>query len=511
MRKIFYYTLIVAVGLLSACAKDKKVIIVKPGDTTVLTEAQVNLIKDSVYLYTKETYLWYDAIPDYNTFKPRLFTGKDVITALSNEVNNLSQYKINPDTHQPYEYSADDPGTAKYSFIDDGSVNDELNGTNGDFGFSVFYPAANDLRIKYVYEGSPAGKAGLKRGYQITKVNGRTALDPNVSANLQFVINAIFYSDGNPLTMTVKAPDGTTSDVTLATASYTINPVLAYKVFDMGEGKKVGYVVFNIFTAASNAQPQLQKAFTAFATAGINDLVVDLRYNGGGRIETAELLDNLIVPPAKSGTPMFTYYYNDKMQAGNTPLLNAVYDIPTGYFSPTNTLNKRTFNKSGSLNLSRVFFIVTGSTASASELTINNLIPEMKVNLIGSTSYGKPVGFFALDINKFQLYVPQFETQNSAGSAAYYEGMTPGSAKFPGVEDDGDDVRKDFGDSTEVLLAHALDYVKNGTFAVSKPRVQSVQTVNTLSTTQIKSITQKISLHERKFIGMVSDKSPRHK
>jgi carboxyl-terminal processing protease len=503
MKKILYLALILTVGLLSACHKDKK-IIVNPTDSTAIKLEISNLIKDSVYLYAKETYLWYDAIPDYKTFLPRSYTGTNEISALTKEVDAISQFKINPATSRPYEYYADDPGSAKYSFIDDGSVSAELGGTNGDFGFSILYQATTDLRIKYVYPGSPADKAGLKRGYQITKINGRTSLDYDNGTNVQFIVNAVFGTD--PLTMTVKKPDGTSADVSLAVAEYTINPVLTYKVFTQG-AKKIGYLVFNTFTSPANATPQLSKAFKAFTDASVTELIVDLRYNGGGYTSTAEYLDNLIVPSAKSGSKMYTYYYNNKLQADNHPLLSAIYDIKKGDFLPAN--NTVNFAKNGTLNISRVFFIVTSSTASASELTINNLRPEMDVQFIGRTSYGKPVGFFAIDINKYQLYVPQFETKNSAGVGGYYAGMNPGTTDYPG-KNDYDDVSKDFGDSTEVLLQHALNFIKTGTYAVSGPRIQSLGKAQTMTADQVNTMTLK--LDERKFKGMVGGKKDlRHK
>jgi carboxyl-terminal processing protease len=507
MKKIFYFTLVLATGLLSACKKDKP-----PGNTDggvltgpTKTGSTLDLIKDSVYLYAKETYLWYDAIPDYKTFQPRSITGSDDITALTNEVDQISQFKINPSTNQPYEYYAPDPGSAKYSFIDDGSVSTELGGTNGDFGLSVLYQETTDLRIKYVYAGSPADKAGIKRGYQVVKLNGRTTLDYDNGTNVNFVVNAVYGA--NPITMTLKKPDGTTVDVSLAVANYTINPVLTYKVFTLGD-KKVGYLVFNTFTSPENAGPQLLKAFNAFTAANVTELVVDLRYNGGGYVSTAEYLDNLIVPTAKNGSQMYTYYYNDKLQADNHPLLSAIYNIKKGDFLPTNPDNRILFTKNGSLNISRVFFIITGSTASASELTINNLRPEMDVKFIGRTSYGKPVGFFAIDINKYQLYVPQFETKNSANQGGYYSGMTPGSTDYPGKLDY-DDVTKDFGDSTEVLLQHALNYISTGVYDVSGPKVQSLSKSKSMSDQQVTNMTLK--LDERKFKGMVGKKELRHK
>jgi carboxyl-terminal processing protease len=134
--------------------------------------------------------------------------------------------------------------------------------------------------------------------------------------------------------------------------------------------------------------------------------------------------------------------------------------------------NAVNFAKKGSLAVDRVFFIVTSSTASASELAINNLKPQMDVKLIGTNSYGKPVGFFALNVNQYQLYVPEFETKNSADQGGYYTGMLPGSSTYPGFNDK-DDLTKDFGDATEGLLAHALNYVKLGTYGTAL-KVQSL-------------------------------------
>ena len=511
MRKLFYLLLIVSAFGIISCKKDKK-----NAGTTIGPSKQgstLDLIRDSIYLYAKEDYLWYDGLPDYATFNPRGITGSDDITALTNEVNQISQYKINPLTNKPYEYYAPSPGEAKYSFIDDGSVSTELNGTRGDFGFAPLYNDINDLRVKYVYPGSPADLAGIKRGYQITSINGRTsfAYDGESGANVQFVVNA--YSNSNSIALVLKKPDGTSMTTTLNLAIYTSNPVLTYKVFDQGNGKKVGYIVFNSFTSDDIADPKLNTAFNYFASNNVTDLVVDLRYNGGGYVSTAEYLDNLIVPTAKNNTLMYSTYFNDKLTAGKAPLLaNQVRVDPTtkrsynyGQLDYSVAGNAVNFSKVGLLNINRVFFIVTGSTASASELTINNLIPVMDVKLIGTTSYGKPVGFFDIDINKYQLYIPEFSTKNSAAQGDYYAGMTPGSATYPGVTDY-DDVTKDFGDATEGLLAHALNYVKTGTYTAQTQAQNQLlgSDLHTFSMTQSRDAALQMGNHE--FSGMIFNK-----
>jgi len=514
MKRFFYLIFVLGAMLFAACKGNKKnnpspLGPDAPGDSLAK-------IKDSVFLYAKEDYLWYNALPSYATFNPRSFTGADAITALNNEVNAISQYAINPTTNQPYEYYSDDPGVAKYSFIDDGTVSGELNGIHGDFGFAPFYNLVSDLRIKYVYPGSPAAQAGIKRGYQITSINGNSNVSydgPGYgnSTNLNFVINA--YSNSNTISMTLKKPDGTTLTVTnMNVSTYTVNPVLKDTIFDQGNGHKIGYIVFNSFTSGANANPKLDPVFANFAVQGVTDLVVDLRYNGGGYVSTAEHIDNLIVPSSKSGTLMYNTYYNDILTSGKEILLKNQWrkdpsapvgqqDYNYGQFDYSVSANAVNFAKVGQLNINRVFFIITGSTASASELTINNLRPVMDVQFIGEKSYGKPVGFFDIDINKYQMYIPEFYTQNSAGQGGYYDGFTPGTSTYPGVSDY-DDVTKDFGDPTEGLLAHVLNYVKTGTYAVRNQTIQSMQAkYGTFSIAAQTAAAYKMNQH--KFTGMI--------
>ncbi len=508
MRKLLYLTIIFSAGLLGACKKEKKAPITTGPSKTGST---LDLIKDSVYLYAKEDNLWNDQLPSYATFNPRSFTGTNDITALQNELDKLSQYPINPATGRPYEYSASSPGSAKYSFIDDGTVSAALNGVKGDFGFSALYNQVTDLRVKYVYPGSPAALAGIRRGYQITSINGSTNISydggSGPGTNLTMVSNAIFNS--STISMTLKKFDGTTLTVNnLTAANYTVNPVLKDTVYTTTNGHKVGYIVFNSFTSDANADPRLDAAFDYFTAQGVTDLVVDLRYNGGGYVSTAEYLDNLIVPAAKSGSLMYNTYYTTNMVNGTDPLLkNQVRrDAASGtlynyaQFDYSVAANSVNFSKKHALNVNRVFFIMTGSTASASELTINNLRPVMDVQFVGRTSYGKPVGFFDININKYTMYTPEFSTKNSAGQGDYYDGFTPGNAGYQGVNDY-DDPTKDFGDPTEGLLAHILNYVKTGNYSVDNPTTQHIG-LKTLSLQQ----SHEMSMDQHAFKGMIFDK-----
>jgi len=506
MKKIYFLASILIITL-AACSKKTET----APDTDPVTHiiGNVSQLRDSVFLYAKEDYYWADGLPDYTTFNPQSFTGTDDLTVLQGEINKLSQYKINPETNKPYEYYTPSPGEAKYSFIDDGTASARLNAVTGDFGFAPLYIATNDLRIKYVNVGSPADLAGVKRGYQITSINGRTAItyDGSSGSNVNFVINA--YSQSSTITMVLKKPDGTSMTVNLNTASYKINPIITYKTFNQGNGKVVGYVVFNSFVSLSSTQSALNDVFSSFVTAGVTDLVVDLRYNGGGYVETAEYLSNLIAPSSANGSTMYSVYYNPTLTSNSSVLLknqvrrdqnNQLYNYSQIDYSVSANTHK--FSKKGALNVSRVFFIVSGSTASASELTINNVRPYMNVQLIGSTTYGKPVGFFDISIGKYKMYIPEFETKNAQGQGGYYSGMSPATSTYPGKSAN-DDATKEFGDPTEGLLAQAINYINKGVYITSTGlQVQSEESsANQLTTDQQNAFTQQTA--KKHFNGMV--------
>lgn len=495
--------------LFTACKKNK----VNPDDSVFDSSvpaggSTLDKIRDSVILYARENYYWYDQLPTYTAFNPRAITGSTDLDALQTEVDKMSQYAINPATKRPYEYYSNSPGEAKYSFIDEGEASTRLDAVSGDFGFAPFYTInnLNDLRVKYVYTGSPADLAGIKRGYQIMSINGNTSLNGNVDANVDFVVNA--YSASSTITMQLKRPDNSLFTVTLNATDYKINPVIKHKEFNMGAGKKVGYIVFNSFVSLKSAQDTLSSVFQSFAADGITDLVVDLRYNGGGYVETAEYLANLIAPSSATGSIMYTAYYNSILTAGNEKLLdkqwrrddnNKAYNYGQVDYSVSG--NTYHFKKEGNLNIGRVYFIVTGGTASASELTINVLraVSGLNVQMIGSTTYGKPVGFFDIDINKYEMYIPEFETKNGNNEGGYYDGMTPATSTYPGKYAV-DDLTKDFGDSTEYLLSEALTNVTLGHYSTSPLEIQSINAAKTSTNLLDKKV------KARTFNGMLFEK-----
>ena len=432
--------LLVPIVFLFSCKKDSPIESLKKPDKVdgVTKEA---LLKDSVYYYTDYFYLWQDQLPSLGAFKPSIYkTAEEVLTALKS-------------------YAKDSNGKSldRFSFLDrTGAVNESIQeGLSGSFGFDVRYNNENDLFVKQVYPGSPADVAGIKRGWKLLEINGNTKLDYGSfnADNFSFLNNALDVSSS--ISLKLKMEDGKISTVNLQRTSFQIHPILHQSIYTVG-AKKVGYFVFESFVSTetssnkdSYVKQELKQLFLNFENQGISELVVDLRYNGGGAVVTAEYLSNMLVPTVANGQLMYTYQINKELEA------DGWRDF---FFTPVN------FEKKNSLNLNRIYFLVTkGSTASASELLVNNLNPFVDIKLIGEeATYGKPVGFFGWPILGVDLYAVSFKTINNQGFGDYFGGM-------PVDKNVGDDVSKNWGDKEDSMLRQALYYAEKGAFTSVNP------------------------------------------
>jgi carboxyl-terminal processing protease len=511
-----------SLAMVTACKKNSvEPEPVSPPVTTTTTPSGTRdeLTKDSIFLYGKELYYWNTSLPTYEVFKPRDFSSNET------ELYAMTQYSMDPLTGKPYEYvsNAREP---KYSFFDynaattgkTGALKADVNGSANDYGFSVQYNDDTDLRVKYVYPNSPAAQQGLTRGCKLTSINGRTNLTYPTAVNF---LNSAIFGTNPTITLAFNDINGNPKTAVVSSSLYTVNPILYTHVYTVN-AKKVGYIVFNSFT--NNVSAELNTAFASFATQGVSELIVDLRYNGGGYVSTATQIINLAAPAGETGNTMFTSYYNSYLQSitsaqrkasvlAHQPLLDDAGKLQTFTsgvngtyatyadldFSPTAADNIEKFAKSGSLALNRIYFLVTGSTASASELTINSLKPVMDVKLIGSTTYGKPVGFFPIRIDKVDMYIPEFETKNKLGVGGYYSGLTVDKVSP-------EDLTKAWGDETETLLAYALLYAKTGNFVTTGTKTASLRATATvmpskLSVAELKEVDEK--LDPKGFKGMV--------
>jgi hypothetical protein len=346
-----------------------------------------------------------------------------------------------------YDYKITD----RFSWIDSSSANliNQLNGINTVLGIrvSAFYTddtkANVALVIAYVLKGSPAEKNGLKRGDIILSVDDKTITASNYNSVLQNQTlklglgtyeNKIFSSTGKTVTVT---------KVELQT-----NPILQDTVIDWA-GKKVGYFAYLQFL--SSFDDSLRAAFGRFKAKGVNELIIDLRYNGGGYVSSSDLLTNLMVKDLASKV--------DKVM--NKRQYNEAYtkEVIKQYGAASLVTNfKMESNNIGSLN--RVFFLTSTGTASASELIINNLKPFMNVILIGEHTYGKNVGSFTITDNakrwNYGLQPITFKILNSLDQSDYgtVNGFLPDYALT-------DDVLpyKLLGDPAETYLNKALSII----------------------------------------------------
>lgn len=442
MKKIL--AALTSVFILSITACKKEVIQNMPAkDTATSSISQADLLKDSVYLYSKEIYLWHDILPDYDAFNPRQYAGSNDLTSATAVMNAIRSL-------EPLD---------RFSFVTTQETSAGLQtGADVDYGFFIKAASVDKAEpldsarwfVSYVFDKSTAGLAGVKRGWYINKINNTTIDYSQQSIDL---LNDVFFGNTNSASFQFVKPDGSTNDASLSKTSFISNSVLYDTVLNAG-GKKAGYFVFKQFFGTPS-RTELNTVFSKFKGQGINELIVDLRYNPGGSTATQDALADLIAPASANSKVMYKYIYNNSLQKGDFPLLKRKSGFENESFTEAN--NTQVFENTGGLNLNRVFFIVSGSTASASELLINNLKPYMDVKLIGDTTYGKPVGFFPINIFNYSIYPISFKTVNSAGNADYYTGFAPDKLSADGVS-------KNWGDITEPSLANALKYITTGAF-----------------------------------------------
>ena len=455
---------------------------------------RTQLTQDSIYLYAKQIYLWNDALPSYEVFNPRKYTqSTNELTNLKKEVYDITQYKKGSDG-QPYEYIATEPASPKFSYIElsesGGSIAGsaptvnqvELNGVGSDFGFALSLEGARAsyrIYIRYVNAGSPAFNNGLRRGDWVQVLNGRTLSTNFTTADETFINSAL---NGSSLTLTAKKPNGTTVTKTITNSTYNSRATFKDTIIT-SSGTKIGYLALARFSDPDNytyTSEPIRTAFSKFVNGGVTNLVIDLRYNGGGYVETARLLADLIAGKFKNGSTMFSEHYNATLQnhqatiLKNQPLPNSSGRKANYFDNYDYSVSSNTYlfsNQSESLSsVNKIVFLVSSSTASASELVINVLKPHISsLKLISSEdeygnskTYGKPVGFFPITIDKYDVYFSMFETKNSLGQGGYYTGLTPDVVSY-------DDVTHDFGDPAESQFASAINYIVNGTLSAKAP------------------------------------------
>lgn len=305
--------------------------------------------------------------------------------------------------------------------------------------------AARRLFIVEAFEGAPALAAGIDRGTEILAIGDTATTLRTVDSILANEGTAGLDAALGPATAGVTrylrvSSGGTTRELSLTKATYSIAPVSSRygtKTFNDG-GTTVGYV--NLRTFITPANDQLRTAFDGFRSQGITQVIVDLRYNGGGLVSTAELLNNLLGGNRTASNVMsYTTFNANKAQYNET-----------SNFSP----------QAQSMSPVKIAFIGTRGSASASELVMNTFTPYLGAGnaLIGTNTYGKPVGQIAVDRTACddRLRVVAFKTENSNRQGDYYTGL----AQFMGATcQAGDDISRQLGDADETSVKTALDFL----------------------------------------------------
>ena len=445
----------------------------------------INKLLDSVFLYAQQVYYWNEQLPSYDKFAPEKYAdakGKNNLDALEAELFDITRYAINPVTQLSFEYNIHQPDIPKYSTILDFTnpigVNSNpvtaasLRTIGRNFGFSLVAMNNNDIRILSVNKDAPAALSGLKRGSIVKSVNDHPATTSEEF--YRFIKKA---TEDPVIHFTIADPvSGVEKKVTLSATTPAQNPLFKDTVFNIGN-VSTGYLAYDRFTGESNTRTYLEPVFNRFEAQHITELIIDLRYNGGGFQSTCQYLANRLVPAADNGKVMFREYYNNLMQQGKASILanqpivdDAGNPIMIGEKKATLLdidyslkANTTLFEKEGGLgNLKRIFFIVSDATASASELLINSLKPYMDVKLIGVSfsggnvrTYGKPVGFFDINIDKYKIYMSLYHDKNANDEGAFFDGM-PADVSVP------DDPAIDFGDLRDPSLRNAFAVIAPG-------------------------------------------------
>lgn len=320
-------------------------------------------------------------------------------------------------------------------------------GSSAGYGFRLgINPGAGRMFVIESFEGTPALEAGIDRGSEIVAIGRPGGTLRTVSAlfaegGAQAISDALGGSvAGDTRVLRVRALSGSEREVTIAPREFELTPVSSrYGVRILEDsGRRVGYI--NLRTFISTADQALRDGFAQLRAAGITELIVDFRYNGGGLVSTARLMNNLLGGNRQASEVMgYTTYRREKSS-----------ENATDYFSP----------QPQSVSPTRIAFIGSEGTASASELVINAMIPYLRGNvaLIGTNTYGKPVGQIARDKPSCddRLRLVAFATQNAERQGDYYNGLAP---FMPATCQATDDLSYPLGDPREASVQQALAFL----------------------------------------------------
>jgi carboxyl-terminal processing protease len=298
-------------------------------------------------------------------------------------------------------------------------------------GLEVGTDGSKPLYVRYVEPASPAAAQGVARGDQVLSLNGRSAASVISSEDFSaLTANAA----GETLSLVLQR-NGVQRTVSLTAAVFALTPVRNAAVLTTSGGRKLGYLLVN--NMVSQALAPMEAAFAQFKAAGVSDVVLDLRYNGGGLVSTGATLASYIAGTRGNGLSYAKLRFNDKRAAAN----NSNYAFEA---------------KPQSLNLPRVFVLQGRRTCSASEQVVNGLQGAgLQVVTVGENTCGKPVGFLPTSYCKYTYSVVSFDSVNHVNKGSYFKGL---AATCPVTED----FQLNQGSADDPLLDNARFYADTG-------------------------------------------------
>ncbi len=387
----FVFIAILAISLLyTSCKKDN--------------DSEVEIVNREIYKLMNDIYLWFSHLP---TVDPKSFSSPyELMDALRYKELDRWSFVMTKEEYNQY------------------FVQGEMAG----HGFLLSKDDAENIRVAFVYRSTQAYANGVRRGWIIKKVNGTSVNSNNVidllGPNEIGINNTIEFINNT----------GTTVTLSLTKEVLKITPVLYSEVISAAN-KKIGYMVFQDFI--ETAIEEIDSTFTAFKNEGVDELIIDLRYNGGGSVDVALHLSGWLTGNTNANKTFVKFQHNEKNRN-----LDSEHEIP--------------YN-GNSFDFNRIVFIGTGASASASELLINGMKPYADVTLIGTPTEGKPVGMYVyvFDNYNYAVFPVSFKYTNANNVGDFYDGLQPDILV-------NDDITADFGDLDEDMLNTAVNYIISG-------------------------------------------------
>ncbi|MCJ8315687.1 S41 family peptidase [Idiomarina sp.] len=359
--------------------------------------------------YMKEDYFWADQLQD--SIDPEAF---DDVYAV------LEELRVPED---------------RYSYILTEEEYEQLfvNATYYGFGFSMEQISDTRVKIRFVYNDSPAATAGIERADELIAIDDVPVAELIASGEFDDALGP--NEEGISKTLTWEKPDGTEQTDVLSKVEVETNTVMGAQTTALDNGETAGYFTLDSFINRTGSD--LNEAFDLFANEGVDHLIIDVRYNGGGLIRYANQTSSQAAGNNVLGETFLTYRFNEQNSDKNE------------------TLQFRLVDGTQQLDLDTVYVLTTGSSCSSSEIIINSLKPYVNVVTIGENTCGKPVGQQPEQLCDKVTFAINFETVNAEGEGQYYDGLAPTCE----VEDQ---IIADWGSEQDPLTGAAYSYIETG-------------------------------------------------